>query len=367
MAFVRTFLSPALSVIAFFFVTALATPVQGLAATRCISSTADFQSIMDTALASAETFEDVRIKEGIYNFSSGSYGYFGVAEGTDKVLQISGGWSGTPGNCTTRSNNVGATILWGGNQRKVFGINASTTFTGSFIIDNMTIGGGFSSTNASGMCLGLGEQNGGVAGIRVERVYITNCSVATNSGIDAPAVSLVSTSALLVRNNVIENNSNGTGVIFSSAVKGGVGYILNNTIVNNTTGNINGFTAISTSGSNGTSVLVANNLFDLNVATVASRIDIRVGNDVTLQNNRFTGLSGVPVANTGSTSGPAGFLEPGDYNLTANSPAVDAGAFFAPILQGAFDIAGQTRIYGSAVDLGAFEFTLLFRDGFETE
>lgn len=339
-------------------------PFDSSAATRCINDETQVQSVMDAALASADASEDVRFKEGIYSFGTGDFGYLGVLQGSGKVLQISGGWSGTPGNCTSRSSNVGATILWGQNERRVLVINASTTFTGSIIIENLTIGGGFSSGNGA-LCLGLGEQNGGVMGIRVERVWITQCSVATNSGVDAPAVSLVSSSALLVRNNVIENNSNGTGVIFSSALKGGAGYILNNTIVNNTTGNVNGFAAVSTSASGEATVVLGNNLFDLNTATAANRVDIRVGTGVTLTNNRFTGLSGFPDSNTGSSSGPAGFFGTG-YDLAKTSPARDAGAFFAPIIQGTQDIAGQWRIYGNAVDLGAFEFTLLFEDGFET-
>ena len=85
---------------------------------------------------------------------------------------------------------------------------------------------------------------------------------------------------------------------------------------------------------------------------------------VSLQNNRYTGLSGFPDAESGSSTGNAGFAI-GGYQLDTASSGRDAGAFFVPQLQGTLDPAGEQRVQGSAVDLGALEFPVVFRNGFE--
>jgi hypothetical protein len=56
-----------------------------------------------------------------------------------------------------------------------------------------------------------------------------------------------------------------------------------------------------------------------------------------------------------STFADPGFADPaaGDFSLTADSPAVDAGAFIAS--SGSTDLAGQPRAQAGGIDLGAFE------------
>ena len=199
-------------------------------------------------------------------------------------------------------------------------------------------------------------------GIRVDRIRVEGCTAAP--GLSLSAVQLGSSVALMLRNSLIAGNDVSNGSAVGLNLKGGVGYALNNTIALNTSANINGYVGLTASNSGGTSLTVANNLFDLNSNTVAPRIDIRVGNGVTLVNNRFSGLDGIPVSNTGSSTGPAGFGG-NDYELARTSPARDAGAAFAALLQGTLDVYGRPRVTGSAVDLGAAEFALLFADGFE--
>jgi hypothetical protein len=343
--------------------TLLLAPAAGAqAAVRCIDSVAQLEQTLDAALASAETFEEVRIKSGTFLLESGESGYFGLAQGSGKTLSISGGWSGEAGQCTSRSGDASATLLWGLGQRRVFGINASATFTGSIVIENMSFGGGHSSVSPSPSCLGLGEQNGGVLAIRVDRVRVESCTSAT--GVNSPAVSLGGSAGVILRNSLVAGNDAGASVPVSVNAKAGAGWVLNNTIADNTSANVNGFVGIAASGGDGAAVTLANNLFEGNMPPNGPRIDIRVGPNVTLTNNRFTGLSGTPLANTGSSTGTTAFA-PNGYELSEPSTARDAGASFAALLQGSSDLAGKPRVMGSAVDLGALEYSPLLKDGFE--
>ena len=332
------------------------------AAERCIDSDVQVTSVLDAALASGDALEDIRIKQGSFLFTSGEIGYFGVVQGNGKTLRISGGWSGAPGQCSTQDGDPSTSLFWGLGQRRVFGISGAPTFNGTVVIENMSFGGGFSDTGSAPACLSVGEQNGGVVAIRVDRVRIEACSVA--AGFNSPVVSLVGTGGTILRNTLVAGNDSALSPPVTMAVRGGAGWVINNTFADNTSANTNGYVGISAAGSNGAIVTLANNLFDRNVATVGLRYDIRVANDVRLVNNRFTRVAGVPIEEIGSSSGAAGFGS-NDYELARTSTARDAGAYFGPALQGATDAAGQLRVQGSAVDLGAFEFPGVFADGFE--
>lgn len=345
-------------------VLAIGAPTASMAAIRCIDSEFQFKSVMDAALASANAVEEVRIKNGAYLFTAGATGYFGVVEGTGKTLTIRGGWSGSPGNCSLQDGNSTGTLLSGNGQRPVFAINASTTFTGSITLENMAFTGGMTTLGSSPSALSLAEQNGGVMGILVDRVWVEGNM--TQSGVSAPAVQFSSNSGLVVRNSTFAGNNAGVAPpVIVAARAGQSNLILNNTIARNTSAHNSGFAGIFIVTSNGATLTLANNLFDGNIATAGGRTDIRlVSTGVSLQNNRYTGLSGTPVSVIGSTTGAAGFNGNG-YDLAPNSTARDAGAFFVPLFQGSLDAAANLRVQGNAVDLGSLEYSTVFEDGFE--
>lgn len=340
-----------------------AAPWQAIAAIRCIENESQFQASMDSALASTDTVEEVRIKAGLYTFTSGSTGYFGVLQGSGKSLTIRGGWMGASGSCSVQGGNT--TILNGANQRPVLAINASSTFTGSITIENLTIVGGLTSSGSSASALGLAQQNGGVMGILLDRVWIE--SNTTQAGLSASTLQLISDSGLVMRNCLIANNNSGAAPAITAVVRAGQSNLmLNNTIAKNTSAQSSGYVGVTVSAREGASMVLANNLFDGNIATASSRRDIRIvdGSSVSLQNNRYTGIFGPITSETGSSTGPAGFLGNG-YDLSPSSTARDTGAAFTPLFQGALDVAGTPRVQGSAVDLGALEFSFQFRNGFE--
>ena len=176
------------------------------------------------------------------------------------------------------------------------------------------------------------------AGLLVDRVWIEGNT--TQAGVSAGALQLNSSSGVVVRNSVVANNNSGTAPPANIFVRAGQSnLVLNNTFASNTSAQPSGFVRLVVGQTNGATVLVANNLFHGNIATAAPRLDIRLNTSgISLQNNRFTGLSGFPSAETGSSTGPAGFNGSG-YDLAGNSTARDAGALFAPLFQGVLDAA----------------------------
>lgn len=125
------------------------------------------------------------------------------------------------------------------------------------------------SGSSSPSCLSLGAQNGGVMGIRLDRVRVEACT--STNGFDAPAVNLSTESTLIVRNSVWAGNDTGIWVPLSLVVRGGPGYVLNNTFANNTSANVDGHVGLNAVASTGAAVTLGNNLFDGNVATAAPR------------------------------------------------------------------------------------------------
>lgn len=171
-------------------------------------------------------------------------------QGTGKTLSIRGGWSGNAGSCTTQDGNAVATLLNGNGQRPVFAINASTTFTGSITIENITFAGGFTTSGSSPSALGLGEQNGGVMGILLDRVWIEGNT--TQAGVTAGALQLTSQSGVVVRNRLIVSNNSGAAVPVTVVVRAGQSnFLLNNTIALNTSGHTSGYAGVFVSTSNG--------------------------------------------------------------------------------------------------------------------
>jgi hypothetical protein len=65
------------------------------------------------------------------------------------------------------------------------------------------------------------------------------------------------------------------------------------------------------------------------------------------------------IEGNGNVAGPPQFkdLEAGDYRLSGVSPCIDGGENMA-WMDGARDMAGMPRVFGPAVDMGAYEFTM---------
>lgn len=168
------------------------------------------------------------------------------------------------------------------------------------------------------------------------------CSFLNNSATGTGgAISISGAGAnLLVENCLFANNRAGTqgGAIYD--VAGGGNYYMN-TFVNNTATN---GSALYT---NDVSVNMANNiLYQNNGATAHMFVHAYGGGN-------FTNTSNMSTDGTlGSTANP---VLTSDYKLTACSPAIGAGNNTAVDGQ-TTDLAGNTRIFNSTIDIGCYEF-----------
>lgn len=216
--------------------------------------------------------------------------------------------------------------------------------------------------------LGATGQSGG--GVRA-RIYKGDLELVGNivSGNSADLgggifVAATDSAAIFLANNLIYGNSGtNAAALRITAAKAPV-TLINNTIVDN----------IATASGNGRTLLIetstapvelTNNIVNGNSPPTMSEIFVNSSGQtipLTVSHNAFAAGNGlyadspgvVPLATVSSDpqfKAPAG----GNYLLAQGSPCIDQGIAQARLP--ATDIIGTARIVGSAVDLGAFEFT----------
>jgi hypothetical protein len=119
--------------------------------------------------------------------------------------------------------------------------------------------------------------------------------------------------------------------------------IINNTLVDNATG-------IRVAGSD---AVIANNLVRSHAVGLAiASTGVSNRNNLVADNDTdFVGTSAGP----GTVFDAPSFVGPSDYRLASGSPGIDDGDSAAVPPELTTDLAGQPRIQGAAVDIGAYE------------
>lgn len=189
---------------------------------------------------------------------------------------------------------------------------------------------------------------------------------------------------IIFANNLVLANHNGTGTAISLTSNNGVGiYVINNTVLSNTTDS----TSLQTATGLGVSVagysaaFIANNVLwgnqtnDLHLFVPAGSSSI-----IHLKNNGIGSQAGITASvDVDNFSSPPMFVAAGDLDFTpaSNSPLVNAGRHpptFIPTptpfeldwTLPVKDLAGRTRVIGGRVDIGAYESpNIIFINGFE--
>ncbi len=319
------------------------------------------------------------------------------------IITINGNGNSIIHNCTMY-NNTSETVmftwftnlLFSNNQvynnTQLDTIGAAATLTvyygNASIRDNKIYGNNNMNDGALVCYQGLGDICGNYVCGNKSHVGYTGSSAcgASEGGGGIRLSSNNSTSFYTVRNNVIANNY--------AAFEGGAIYIYwvsasiyNNQIVNNldgnTTGGINIFNSPTAMGPS--KVTIKNNLFYNNYSEDTStwnhglyNVNIGAGDTVEFNHNWEQNTFSIDVRNlgfgytsVGDTSGLIG-TDPGlidpttvvgasdngltkDFRLLSTSPCIDMGDATG-LNEDTVDYWGDPRIYGSAIDIGAYEY-----------
>lgn len=313
---------------------------------------ADTESSLIAALDAAETNgedDEIRIVEGTYLL--GSALTLSIHEAF--AVALSGRWNA---GCDAQTG--ASTTLDGQDASRI--LYAFSDVDSALTISDLVFSNGRNGAGIAGGGLSI-ETSG--RNVLIERNLFFGNEDLGSAGAARIAVS-TSNSVVTLRNNIVIGNTapEAGGIAVNASI--GQAYVTGNTIVANAAtlpGALCGGLCIL----GGSDFTVANNILWINDGG-----DLHLGNtgDALLLFNDIGASSGNPPSpgSGGNLSIDPGFA-PGLLNtrLAPDSPLVDAGLFDAPGGIGSLDYARAPRVQGEAVDIGAFETDVLFRDGFE--
>lgn len=255
------------------------------------------------------------------------------------------------------------TIIDGNHLDSVITVEAGTVTIEGFTIQN---GGGtglasagygivvypYWATNMVVIRNNVIKNNHGKAGIGIRGTsgsLIENNLIVSNAGGIDLDVSSTSAGQSIIRNNVIAFNQSTIGGVNVFACCGSTLHvdIINNTIISNTAVYGGGVRLAAASAR------LANNIIALNMAIYAGDDLYGISPGVSIEYNDVG--DGQLAGTNGNISSPPLLADPvnGNFHLTANSQCINAGT---SINVPATDFEGNSRPYGSGVDIGADEF-----------
>ncbi len=372
---------------------ALSTPVN--AAVFCVDDATDLQAALTTATSNGED-DQIQIVQGTY---VGGFIYDGAEA---KALSLRGGYVT---GCGQRDLDPANTILTGNGKEQVltlWGAYQPDSEGAALVVEWLTLRNGL---RTDGMGAGLLvafpgsvhlkhntiEQNveGGGATIFLSRrdtAVLTGNLISGNTmsgnggglfihasgtGMDTDGPVTITLSGNIIRGNHAGYMGGGAILNVSDNTVASV-TLTNNTFVDNSA-NFGSALSLVLPGESGSSSSLYNNLFwrnsnsDLSIQR-AIRSDA-LPSPVTLLHNNFDQTPGtgfyitppIPIDPSNLDKVDPLFVDPenGDLSLLPGSPMIDAGDPGTPNLP-SIDFAGQPRVIGGVVDIGAYEFD----DGF---
>jgi len=396
----------------------LALPATGFATTRCVSNAYELASALADVRTATDSLFFIRLRSGIYQVTNLTGPFELVQTHANQIVDVSGGWSGANGACTSQGYDPGLTTLIGSTTQPALtayaGVplsmdpadipyNAKVNVTG-LTLKNPNFTKAYSTDadledfpldywEPESACLnalvGL-ETNE----LLLERLDIRNCH-APNNGNAAGAIRNIG--AMLTMRNVAARQSSalGNAGLMVHSKQGGVSRLSQISVTGMDTnpscedpGTSNTFFYLDrTSGlelratEGGVNHLGNSVVWGNTRCSAAAAHDIWLimgtwddGDPYTIHDNVWTAGSGGDVwldrVRTGDvyvwtpiqsphtsdmSYGNPGFVAPGNPMPAPGSPLIDNGNANPQGGTGGRDASGRTRVLGSRVDIGAYE------------
>ena len=333
------------------------------AASFCVTTSAEFQSAYATARANNES-NTIRLRTGTYATPSGGLGstapYDYDSPGT---LVIEGGWQPLEAiPCGVQSSDPGASVIDGMQTNR--GLRISVGSDGLDVtIRNLTFQGGRSLaavTNDRGAGLDLAGSSTYVGDILIERCIFRDNAASLLAG----ALNVSTSGVVNLRNNLFTGNTAPVAAAVLVLDIDGAVTIGSNTFTQNVATTSNAQNAAMANDGSAVRV-ISNNILWHN--TSGGQTDVIGDQGIYLNNLIETVTGAMQGGSAGNINADPQFAGASDFRLMTHSPAMDAGdsAPFGGVTTQ--DLAGQARISGPAIDLGAYEADSdrIFRDGLE--
>lgn len=275
-----------------------------------------------------------------------------------KDVKVYGGFSGTDDAETVDSREAmhcvstlsGDLGLSGDNADNAYHVVIGAGNLGTAILDGFTITGGNADGSSS---ISVSEQTlydshgAGIILVGSASPEISNCIITGNAAVDGAGM-LISASSPVMKNSLVTNNTatRDAGGLYCYAVS--TPQLVNLTIAGNTAPNGDG---VYVNGG-------ATPQFYNSIVWGSSTAALTQGTGTpAYYNSLVKGITAADAAgNLAGTSDPI-FAGITDYRLQEGSPCIDTGnnTYFTDAAT-ATDLAGNPRVYNTAIDLGAYEF-----------
>lgn len=337
--------------------------------TACVGSASqlsDALAALSTATDNSDA-DEIRVRVGTYVAPAGG---FAGAVTNHHNLTIAGGYLDEA--CTRRTLDASATVLDGDNAGGVLTINTTAIPNSDIEVSGLTFqnGNGFVAFQSSAGALKIGDP-GPISGgaILVERNIFRHNSASTGlEGTHATGGLLAATdgSPLIVRDNLFLDNSSPDAAALYVYSNNAID-VSNNTFTMNESADTSVAPREILDYFTIDKLMLSNNIFWGNVLG-ENAFDINFsgqGRQANIIDNDIQSFNGVPTQAAGTSQADPLFAGAGDFRLSAASPLIDAGTDDPSGGLAAADLDGAPRHDGTAVDLGAYESSYVFGDGFE--